>query len=278
MIPILRAALGISCKVYCETSDNPSNTTLKNTGIRDVVTGLDLEINRCVVSFLESNGIPCISEEGYSKLARRCNTFAIVDPLDGSLNYLFSLPAYCTVVGIVEDGKLVCGGVASHSEGVTVYSDNKTISYSRRYKLPSVADKPIPPAVVAYGPYLSGSSKAIVTALLNADPLIFPGFHRIGSAAHGALQYASGRFSSLLCLNVRVWDVAGIIPILYSIPGARTFVRISEHSVSLISIMEDVIYSALLEEFVKVNQFDALDHNTLITKLEKVLFYNSGDL
>ena len=176
------------------------------------------------------------------------------------------------MIGIVEDGRLTCGGVASHSEGVTAYSDNKIVSYSRRYRLPSVTHKLVPPAVVAYGPLLSKSSKRIASALLNADPQIFPGFHRIGSAAHGALQYASGRFSSLICLDVRIWDVAGIFPILLSIPGAMTFLRISNNSVSLISLKENLIYSALLKDLIEENQFDTLNPSTLIVNLKKVLF------
>ena len=272
MISILRASLGISAKAFSERNTLSPNTSLKNTGARDVVTELDLVIHKKLVEFFESHGIPSLSEESCCNSALEGDTFAIIDPLDGTLNYFFSLPAYCTVVGIVENGKLICGGLASHSDGVTAYSNAMAVFYSRRYRLPVLSATVIPASVLAYGPLLSDSSKTIVNDILQLDARCFPGFHRIGSAAQGALQFASGRFSSMVCLNVRVWDIAGIIPILLSLPEVRSFILASESSVSLLSIKSDAPYFDSFFGIAERNGYEALDSMAVSAMLQNVIF------
>jgi fructose-1,6-bisphosphatase/inositol monophosphatase family enzyme len=273
MILELRTALGIASRIYSQERHLVSNSTLKNTGIRDVVTDLDLKINNALADYFLTKNIAFISEEGPLTLLKKTGTFAILDPLDGSLNYLSSLPAYGTVIAIVESGILKYGGFSSHSEGITAYSDNEKIFFSRRYKVPTLPQLYVAPALLAYGPALNQSSKAFVNNLINADPKIFPGFHRIGSAAHGALQFVSGRYSSLICLDVRLWDIAGMLPMLNTFGEKTTFVSISNSLISVISYSRELPYSNLLDSLIGTDSsFELFDHRIFVSKLNSIIF------
>lgn len=251
MIQVLRSALGIASRRFVEANLKPPNSALKASGIRDVVTDLDLSIDSALSSYFLEKNIPFLSEEtlGYTAVSRP--RYAIFDPLDGSLNYLCSIPFYGTIIAIIENNCLVCGGIASHSDGITVYGDNARLIFSRRYKAPSLRETHVPPCFLAYGPSLSPHSQNLINSLFCADPKVFPGFHRLGSTAHGALQFISGRYSAFVCLDVRIWDVAGILSILSTLSSCKTYVHVSPGRISVLCYNNSLSYRNLLDSFVE---------------------------
>lgn len=221
---VLRRALGRSCAAYGR-GDRDGSIEVKDGLVRDVVGGMDRAIHRALHRYLTSLGDAVLSEEGPGEdgddgsAARR---LWVVDPLDGSLNALVGIPEFGTIIGVVEDGALVGGGVALHSLGVTVHAGVRGPVFSRRPVHAHVPPGVVPPIVLAVGPRLSAPSRALVAEMVDADPIWFAGFHRLGSAAAGCVRFLLGQYSAFVALDVRPWDVAGVLPLVAGRPGYVT--------------------------------------------------------
>lgn len=83
-------------------------------GAGDPVTEADLELDRVLRESLLRDGEGWLSEETAddpSRLERR--RVWVVDPLDGTKEFVQGIPEWCVSVGLVEDGEPVAGGILS---------------------------------------------------------------------------------------------------------------------------------------------------------------------
>ncbi len=78
----------------------------------DPVTEVDLAVGELLRKKLPSKGEGWLSEESADGPARlRCSRVWIVDPLDGTREFVEGIPEWCVSVGLVEDGRPVAGGI-----------------------------------------------------------------------------------------------------------------------------------------------------------------------
>ena len=84
----------------------------------DPVTSLDRAINRLLHESLPKNGEGWLSEESRDDLSRlHASRVWVVDPIDGTREYLEGLPMWCVSVALVEEHQAVAGGVLNPSTG-----------------------------------------------------------------------------------------------------------------------------------------------------------------
>jgi myo-inositol-1(or 4)-monophosphatase len=80
----------------------------------DPVTAADLAANDVLHAILPSDGEGWLSEETADSPERLpCHRVWVVDPLDGTREFVDGIPEWCISVGLVEDGVPVAGGILS---------------------------------------------------------------------------------------------------------------------------------------------------------------------
>ena len=87
----------------------------------DPVTEADTVIDALLRQFLPQEGDGWLSEEtedDLSRLGRR--RVWVVDPLDGTREFVTGIPEWCVSVGLVVDGEPVAGGLLNPSTGETI--------------------------------------------------------------------------------------------------------------------------------------------------------------
>lgn len=78
----------------------------------DPVTEVDLEVDRVLKDLLQRDGEGWLSEETADTTERlSCELVWIVDPLDGTREFVDGLPEFCTSVAAVIDNRPIAGGV-----------------------------------------------------------------------------------------------------------------------------------------------------------------------
>jgi myo-inositol-1(or 4)-monophosphatase len=87
----------------------------------DPLTEADLEVNRVLEKTLPRPGEGWLSEETRddSDRLRRTRVW-VVDPIDGTQEFVAGIPEWCVSVGLVEDGIPVAGGIHNPATGETV--------------------------------------------------------------------------------------------------------------------------------------------------------------
>ncbi len=78
----------------------------------DPVTEADLVVNRVLAADLPREGEGWLSEETADDPARLdCERVWVVDPVDGTREFVEGIPEWCISVGLVERGRAVAGGI-----------------------------------------------------------------------------------------------------------------------------------------------------------------------
>jgi myo-inositol-1(or 4)-monophosphatase len=82
----------------------------------DPITEADRVANRILRQVLKRDGEGWLSEESFDDSARLENERVwVVDPLDGTREFVAGVPEWCISVGFVENGRAVAGGVCNPS-------------------------------------------------------------------------------------------------------------------------------------------------------------------
>jgi myo-inositol-1(or 4)-monophosphatase len=87
----------------------------------DPVTAADLAVNDVLASLLPRPGEGWLSEEtadSEERLAAR--RVWVVDPVDGTREFVMGIPEWCVSIGLVIDGRPVAGGIMSPAAGHTI--------------------------------------------------------------------------------------------------------------------------------------------------------------
>ena len=133
----------------------------------------------------------------------------IIDPLDGTTNFIHGIPTYAISVALYEDDQPIIGVVYEINRGEmfftykggAAYLNNKEIHVSTRT---SLAD-----SLLATGfPYYQFDKQAQYMQLFSEMMQKCHGLRRIGSAATDLAYVACGRFDAFFEYNLNAWDVA----------------------------------------------------------------------
>ncbi len=93
----------------------------------DPVTEADLRIDRILRRRLPQDGEGWLSEETVDDPARLdCRRVWVVDPVDGTREFVEGLPEWCISIGLVEDGRPVAGGIFNPATGQLVLGSLET--------------------------------------------------------------------------------------------------------------------------------------------------------
>lgn len=78
----------------------------------DPLTKADLAVNEVLADLLPQPGEGWLSEETADDASRlQCSRVWVVDPIDGTREFIQGIPEWCISVGLVEDGRAVAGGI-----------------------------------------------------------------------------------------------------------------------------------------------------------------------
>lgn len=93
----------------------------------DPVTAADLAVNEVLLGILPRSGEAWLSEETRDDPKRLdSKRLWVVDPIDGTREFVKGLPEWCVSIGFVEDGKPVAGGILSPSTNQKILGSSET--------------------------------------------------------------------------------------------------------------------------------------------------------
>jgi myo-inositol-1(or 4)-monophosphatase len=147
----------------------------------------------------------------------------IVDPLDGTTNFLHHIPLYSVSIALMEDGKIVAGVVYEPNldecfyswKGGKVYLNEKEIQVSEQTEMRNT--------LLATGfPYKDFGLMDGYIELFTWFARNTSGLRRLGSAAVDLAYTACGRFEGFYEYGLQPWDVAAGVFIVQQAGGTVT--------------------------------------------------------
>jgi myo-inositol-1(or 4)-monophosphatase len=181
-------------------------------GPADLVTEVDLASQKVVREIVLAefpDHIVLGEEDSAERVARRAGSYRwIVDPIDGTTNFVHGVPHYSVSLALEHDGELLVGAVYDpvRDECFMARAGGGAFLNGRRIQTSDIRELPQALASVGFPPQIQRDSpdlNVFIEALLRCQSI-----RRTGSAALNLCYVAAGRFDLSWSFSTRIWDVA----------------------------------------------------------------------
>ena len=201
-----------------------SKFTAREKSPANLVTEADLASQEAIYDFIVTRypDHKFLGEEGLDQQAGTSPYRWVIDPLDGTGNYVHRFPYYCVSIGLEYQGQLVVGVIYdptrdelfSAMKGSGAFLNGQRIHCSEVDKVPEamcMASLPVKTTAenAAVGRFIKILSEA-------------QSVQRSGSAALNLCYVAAGRIDAFWSTNLKPWDMAGGVLIVEEAGGSVT--------------------------------------------------------
>ena len=203
------------------------NLQVSSKGPGDFVTSADKRTEKIIIEELQKAhpdyGI--ITEESGIINKANTNNRWIIDPIDGTTNFLNGIPQFAISIGYEEENEIKCGVIFDPiknemflaEKGNGAYLNNSRIRVSNKKKLKDAL-------LVTGGPRQSSKMKEeIFLEFIKVSNNILTPVRKFGSAALDIAYVACGRFDGYWQRELNYWDIAAGIIILKEAGGFIDF-------------------------------------------------------
>ena len=166
----------------------------------DFVTNSDLKAEKIIIEELEKArpNFSFISEEKGVKKNKDSNNTWIIDPIDGTINFLHGIPHFAISIALKSDNEIVSGLIFDPIKDEIFYAEKNNGAFLNNQRVRVSNKNNLNDCLFAIGGKIANE----------------PNFtnRRSGSAALDLAYVAAGRYDGYFQRNLNLWDVAaGII-------------------------------------------------------------------
>jgi myo-inositol-1(or 4)-monophosphatase len=201
--------------------------TPKEKSPKNLVTEADFASQKAISEFLtrECPGHDFLGEEDCGPAAITSDYRWIVDPLDGTSNYVHRFPFYAVSVGVEHKGELVAGAIFDPTRNEMFSAALGSGATLNDQKMEPSATGPLASALVIASLPVKTSPESpevrrFLRVLTKAQSL-----QRTGSAALNLCYVAAGRMDAFWSTSLKPWDMAAGVLILREAGGRVTAIN-----------------------------------------------------
>ncbi|WP_299463648.1 inositol monophosphatase family protein [uncultured Microscilla sp.] len=133
----------------------------------------------------------------------------VVDPLDGTTNFLHGLPIFAISIALMQNTEVIAGVVYEINRNECFYAWKDGGAYMDNAKIRVSSTQDLSDSLLATGfPYYNFDQMRNYLEILNGFMQNTHGLRRMGSAAVDLAYVACGRFEGFFEYNLKPWDVA----------------------------------------------------------------------
>lgn len=190
-------------------------------GKADFVSYVDKQAEELIVEELRKllPGSGFIAEEG-TAVSNNEKYKWIIDPLDGTTNFIHGLPPFAVSIALMEDEEIIIGVVYEITQDECFYAWKGSKAYMNGDEINvSIASKTSDALIATGFPYYNFEKLESYIASMRHLMFHSHGLRRLGSAATDLAYVAAGRFEAFYEQGLKPWDVAAGVIILRQAGG-----------------------------------------------------------
>ena len=170
-------------------------------GPSDFVSNADTKAEKIIIEELSKakKNYSIISEEDGSKINKDTNNIWIIDPIDGTANFLHGVPHFAISIALKTNNEIVSGLIYDPIKDEMFYAEKNSGAFFNNRRIKVSNKKEI-------------NSCLFATGGKDDEKKIDLNIRKSGSAALDMAYVASGRYDGYFQKNLNLWDIAaGII-------------------------------------------------------------------
>jgi myo-inositol-1(or 4)-monophosphatase len=191
------------------------NLQISQKGPGDFVTHADKRTEQILIDELTRArpGYGFLGEEGGAIEGKDKSHRFIIDPIDGTTNFLHGIPHFAISIALERDGVLVAGLVFNPITDELYTAEKGHGTYLNDKRLRVASRKELAPSLFATGlPFLGRPHHARAMAETTTVMAASSGIRRFGAAALDLAYVAAGRVDGFWEHDINIWDTAaGIV-------------------------------------------------------------------
>ena len=204
-------------------------------GPSDFVTNSDKKVEKILIEELTKsrNKFSIISEEiGEVKNSDKDN-YWIIDPIDGTSNFLHGIPHFSISIALKSNKEIVSGLVFDPIKNEMFYGEKNNGAYFNNQRIRVSKKKNLDECLFA-----TGGKNEILNSL---------NVRKTGSAALDMAYVGAGRYDGYFQKNLNIWDIAAGIIIVNEAGGKINDINYSSNEVSKILAGSNSVYDKMIE-------------------------------
>jgi len=191
-------------------------------GPLNFVSNADTKAEKIIIEELSKarKNYSIISEEDGSKIGKDKNNIWIIDPIDGTTNYLHGVPHFAISIALKSNNEIISGVIYDPIKDEMFYAEKNNGAYYNNQRIRVSKKKNFEDCLFATGEDINEKNKT------NANITI----RRSGSAALDMAYVAAGRFDGYFQKNLNIWDIAAGIIIIKEAGGTINEIDLSKNN------------------------------------------------
>lgn len=206
-----------------ERFGRPARGLSSKSSVTDLVSDADRDTEALIARLLREArpGDAVIGEEGTAREGSSGVRW-FVDPLDGTINYLYGVPHWCVSVACADARGTIAGVILDACRGETFVAERGTGAWLGERRLHVSKERELARALVATGFGYDARIRAMQgRAIAGILPKVRD-VRRFGSAALDLAWVAAGRYDGYAEAGINPWDVEAGILLVTEAGGAVT--------------------------------------------------------
>ena len=175
-------------------------------GPRDFVTNSDVKAEKIIIEELKKArpNYSIISEENGVENNKDTSNSWIIDPIDGTINFLHGIPHFAISIALKSDDEIICGLIFDPIKDEMFYAEKNNGAFFNNQRMRVSKKNNLDECLFAVGK-------------LKNEPSFT--YRRSGCAALDIAYVASGRLDGYAQSNLNLWDIAAGIVLIKEAGG-----------------------------------------------------------
>ena len=209
-------------------------------GPSDFVSNADIKAEKIIIEELNKSkkNFSILGEESGSQLNKDQDNVWIIDPIDGTTNFLHGIPHFAISIALKSNNEIVSGLIYDPIKDEIFYAEKNNGAYFNNQRIRVSKKKELSSCLFSTG----GKDKQ------NNDLNI----RRSGSAALDMAYVAAGRYDGYFQNNLHLWDIAAGIILVKEAGGIVNDINLTQNDNIKIRASSSSINEKMLE---KLNNF-----------------------
>ena len=205
-------------------------------GPSNFVSSADIKAEKIIIEELmkAKKNYSIISEEDGSKINSDSENVWIIDPIDGTSNFLHGIPHFAISIALKSNNEIISGLIYDPIKDEMFYAEKNNGAFFNNQRIKVSKKREIENCLFATG----GKEKVISDFITR----------KTGSAALDMAYVAAGRYDGYFQNNLNLWDVAAGIIIIKEAGGIVNEINLSNHSNIKIIASSSRINEKMLEK------------------------------
>tara|TARA_Y100001936_G_scaffold240354_1_gene274670 strand:+ start:722 stop:1462 length:741 start_codon:yes stop_codon:yes gene_type:complete len=212
------------------------NLQVSKKGPKDFVTNSDIKIEKIIIEELNKArpSYSILSEEkGFKKNKDQDNTW-IIDPIDGTINFLHGIPHFAISIALKYKNEIVSGIVFDPIKDEMFYAEKNNGAFFNNQRIRVSKKNKIEDCL-----FVTGNKIKIIPDLI---------YRKTGSAALDMAYVAAGRYDGYFQHDINLWDIAAGIILVKEAGGIMSEIDLSNNYIKKIIVSSTDISEKLLKK------------------------------